>query len=402
MVPLLLTTNKYWFKKQSLLYMQQTHKIISEQVVLLLQGGGALGAYQVGLYKGMHENNIEPNWIIGTSIGAINGSIIAGNPPEKRLEKLQQFWKIVEIDVPYLFSSSFNTLYRSLENTHVILNGVNGFFKTKKNFLHLENFQYGITNAAHYDSSPLRKTLSDLIDFDYLNSKQVRLMIGAVNAISGEMTYFDNYKTAITPDHILASGALPPAFPAIIIEGEPYWDGGVSSNSPVDVFINTMPRVNSVIFAAQLWRKKGKEAKSFFEIKERLKDIRYSSRAEGHIKKEQEIHELRHAINLLSSKLSPEQLSEPDIKKLRGLGCKTQMHFIQFIAPRMLYDDHTKDINFTKHTIDSRIKTGYDDVITVVTSKPWEHAIPPEHGIVVHEVKDILKLNREATNTTKE
>lgn len=359
---------------------------ISEQVVLLLQGGGALGAYQVGLYKGMHENNIEPDWIIGTSIGAFNAAIIAGNPLEKRMDKLNQFWKTVEINNPYYLSSSFNPLFRLFENAQVITSGVNGFFKPKENFFHIEKQPYGIENAAHYDTSPLRKTLSELIDFNYLNSKHTRLMVGAVNANSGEMVYFDNYKTKITVEHIMASGALPPAFPAIMIENEPYWDGGISSNSPIDVFINTMPRVSSVIFAAQLWNKKGIQTKSFFEIKERLKDIQFSSKASYHLKSEQKLHEMRHAINLLSSKLPQEILNDPEVKKLRGLGCKSQMHFIQCIAPRLNYDDHTKDINFSKRNIETRIKVGYEDAMQAVELEPWKKEMLPSEGILVHEI----------------
>ena len=191
------------------------------QIVLVLQGGGALGAYQLGVYQAMHEAGLEPDWVIGTSIGAINGAIIAGNPPELRLERLRQFWHRMEQNPLGLAG-----MPRAYANAMIAAQGIPSFFAPNPTAWWNLDAKVGADRAAFYQTSPLRTTLETLVDFDYLNAGRTRLTVGAVNARSGAMRYFDSSKEALAPPHVMASGALPPAFPAVRIDGEPYWDGG--------------------------------------------------------------------------------------------------------------------------------------------------------------------------------
>ncbi|MET0322189.1 MAG: patatin-like phospholipase family protein, partial [Duganella sp.] len=196
------------------------------QIVLVLQGGGALGAYQLGVYQAMHEAGLEPDWVIGTSIGAINGAIIAGNPPEQRLERLRQFWSRMERN-----ALGVTSLPRAVANAVTVGQGIPAFFEPNPASWWNPDAKVGAEHASFYLTAPLHATLDDLIDYDYLNNREPRFTIGAVNARNGAMRYFDSSRDVLTADHVMASGALPPAFPAVRIDGEPYWDGGIYSNT---------------------------------------------------------------------------------------------------------------------------------------------------------------------------
>lgn len=204
---------------------------IPGQVVLVLQGGGALGAFQVGVYAAMHEAGIEPDWVIGTSIGAINGAIIAGNRIADRLERLSAFWEAVRADPP--LNLWWPNVGNAVANMGIFMHGVPGFFDPNPGALWGMRATLGVERAAFYDTAALRTTLLGLVDFERLKETQVRLSLGAVSVAHGEMRYFDSRNTVLGLDHVMASGALPPAFPAVRIDGEAYWDGGIYSNTPV-------------------------------------------------------------------------------------------------------------------------------------------------------------------------
>ena len=230
------------------------HPAVAGKVVLVMQGGGAQAAYEGGVYQALHEAGIEPDWIIGTSIGAINGSIIAGNQVASRLERLREFWSRIESRPtwPSAFGNTANQLT-------TLLTGVPGFFSPNAAFLWGPEATVGVEHAALYSVDPLRKLLPELVDFDLANSGKPRFTLGLVSVRSGQIRYFDSRQEKIGLDHVLGSSAVPPTFPAVRIDGEAYWDGGIYSNTPVEAVFDDYPRRSSVVFAVQIWHTRGEE-----------------------------------------------------------------------------------------------------------------------------------------------
>jgi NTE family protein len=360
------------------------------QTVLVLQGGGALGAYQAGVYQGLSEAGIEPDWVIGTSIGAINAALIAGNAPENRLARLQEFWG--RIRNPASFGADWKTLFGpfanfvpNFDNLGVVMQGVPGFFEPNRNAQWGLHHPMGVDGAAYYSTAPLRETLSELIDFDYVNAKHTRLTVGAVNARTGDMRYFDSREMPLDAAHVMASGALPPAFPAVMIDGEPYWDGGIYSNTPIEVVFDDNPRRNGLIFSVNLWQPGGTSPNTLWEVMGRQKDIQYSSRGLSHVARQQQIHRLRHVIRQLAMHLPQDLAQDPAVRDLTAYGCGTTMHLVRLLAPRLDNEDHTKDIDFSAGGIAERWQAGHAYVRQVIAAKPWEGEVDPLTGVVIHQ-----------------
>src|ERR1700736_920751 len=232
------------------------------QVVLVFQGGGALGAYQGGVYQALHEAGIEPDWVIGTSIGAINGAIIAGNAFETRLDCIREFWARIERK-PFWAHTPFALMAGNVA-THMmtVFGGISGYFSPNRALAWGLHAAVGVEQASFYTIDELHETLEEVIDFERINTGPLRLTVGAVNVKTGKMRYFDSRSAPIALPHVLASGALPPAFPAVRIDGEPYWDGGIYSNTPIEAVFSDNPRRNSVVFADQMWHIPGPEPQS--------------------------------------------------------------------------------------------------------------------------------------------
>jgi NTE family protein len=349
------------------------------QIVLVFQGGGALGAYQAGVFEAMHEAGIEPDWVIGTSIGAINGAIVAGNPPETRLERLREFWHRMEHHSRGSFGFS-----DKLVSMATIAQGIPAFFRPNMASWRGLNATLALEDAAYYTTEPLRATLEELVDFDYLNGAAPRLTVGAVSARTGDMRYFDSAAEAIGAAHVMASGALPPAFPAVRIEGEPYWDGGIYSNTPIEAVLNDMPRRDSVIFSVQVWNPHGPEPASMAQVIGKQKDIQYASRAH-HIEGQRQLHRLRHVIRELSKELPDAALARPEVRELAAWGCGTTMHIVKLNAPILEGEDHTKDVDFTPNGIRNRWQAGYDDARAMIARSPWRAEVDPIEGVMIHE-----------------
>jgi NTE family protein len=357
------------------------------QVVLVLQGGGALGAYQAGVYQALHEAEVEPDWVIGTSIGAINASLIAGNAPERRLEKLDAFWSRVARDPAFEAGASFPGVGRAWSNWLTLAAGIPAFFKPNPLAFLGANVQLPVDAAGYYSTLPLEATLSDLVDFRSIAGGPTRLTVGAANIRTGEMRYFDSRDEALTVRHVLASGALPPAFPAVRIDGELYWDGGIVSNTPVEAVFDDKPRRNSLVFAVHMWNPDGPEPDNITAILNRQKDIQYSSRAISHIRRQKQIHRLRHIIAELAMRLPPEERDANDARDMASYGCLTRMHVVRLLAPPLEGEDHTKDIDFSRKGIRARWAAGYGDARRWIDGAPWEAEVDPIEGFYLHECR---------------
>jgi NTE family protein len=356
------------------------------QVVLVLQGGGALGAYQVGVYQALHEAGIEPDWVIGTSIGAINASLIAGNEPAHRLQRLDAFWDQMQAAVPSVPVPALDWfgLGNYLANLATVSRGIPNFFTPNLHALRGQNAALGVEAAAYYSTAPLRETLTELVDFDYLCQCRTRMTVGAVNACSGEMRYFDTAKERLSVEHVMASGALPPAFAAIRIDGQPYWDGGIYSNTPIEAVLDDKPRRDSVIFAVNVWHQTGPEPASIRDVMGRQKDIQFASRADSHIARQKQIHRLRHVIRELTKQVPAAKQDDAKLKELASWGCGTTMHVAHLVAPRLDGEDHTKDIDFTPAGVRARRQAGYADTLRMIERAPWQQAADPIEGVIEH------------------
>ena len=354
------------------------------QVVLVLQGGGALGAYQVGVYEALHDAGIEPDWVIGTSIGAINAALIAGNPREKRIERLNAFWHNVEQPTSLAGPMDWLGMGNMVANMTTVMRGIPAFFEPSLAALRGTRANVGVEKASYYSTEPLRQTLGELVDFPSLQGGPMRLTVGAVNACSGAMRYFDSRNEALCVEHVMASGALPPAFPAVRIDGEPYWDGGIYSNTPIEAVLDDKPRRDSLIFAVNVWHQTAPEPESIWQVMGRTKDIQFASRADSHIARQKQIHRLRHVIRELTRQLPAVKQADPVVKELSSWGCGTTIHVAHLLAPRLEGEDHTKDIDFSPGGVKARREAGYVDTMKMVERSPWREPSDPIEGVVEH------------------
>jgi NTE family protein len=346
----------------------------ADQVVLVLQGGGALGAYQVGVYEALHESGIEPDWVIGTSIGAINGAIIAGNKPAERLPRLRELWSRFQREPQFQALQYFSTL----------VGGIPGFFSPRLPTWGGWQTRVGLDAASYYDTAPLHETLSSLVDFDVLNAARPRLTVGAVNVKSGELRYFDSRDGALGLDEVMASGALPPGFPAIRVDGDAYWDGGLYSNTPLEAVLDDNPRRDSLIFSVNVWQPTGHEPESVWQVMARQKDIQYASRADSHIARQKQIHRLRHVIRELAKNLPAEK--QKNCRELASWGCGTTMHVVRLLAPALDGEDYMKDLDFSAAGIRFRCEAGLADARRMIERAPWDAPVDAMEGVIVHEL----------------
>ncbi|SAK84683.1 patatin [Caballeronia hypogeia] len=360
------------------------------QVVLVFQGGGALGAYQLGVYQAIHELGIQVDWVIGTSIGAINAALIAGNPPERRFKRMAEFWNLITGRARFDLLAAWPGVDRALARGMIIGGGIAGFFEPNPASWFGPFAPLGVDRASHYRIEPLRKTLASFVDFDLLNAGPTRLTVGAVNARSGAMRYFDSRDERLSVEHVMSSGALPPAFPAIRIDGEPYWDGGIYSNTPIEVVLDDKPRKSSVIFSVHLWNPAGPEPQNLWQISERQKDIQYASRTDSHIARQQQIHRLRHVVRELVKRLPESERNTPEVQELAAWGCQTTMRLIKLAAPRLDGDDPLKDIDFTPAGVAAHQRAGYEGAMRAIAAHPWDTPLDPIEGLAVSSADDDL------------
>lgn len=360
-----------------------------EQVVLVFQGGGALGAYQAGVFQALQDVGIEPNWIVGTSIGAINAALICGNRPEDRLPALEEFWKLVSHKSHFPIWPGMEQVFQAISNVHTTSWGIRGFFQPNPLAYLGPHVPIGAENASYYSTSPLEKTLLDLVDFDRINQNgNVRLTVGAANVRTSQMRYFDSRETTLNVKHIMASGALPPAFPAIRIDGDLYWDGGILSNTPAEVIFDDRPRLSSLVFAVHMWNPNGPEPQTMADVAHRLKDIQYSSRVATHITRQAQLHCLRHVVKALSDLLPEDVRNREDVRALSAYGCLTRMHIVRLLAPSLKYEDQSKDIDFSPSGIRERWAAGYERMMRTIEQAPWQGEYDDIEGVLFHELME--------------
>ncbi len=354
---------------------RQPNRSAFDRIVLLLQGGGALGAYQAGVYEALAEANLHPDWVAGISIGAINASIIAGNPPDMRVEKLRKFWEAITnawFDAgagglgSLLASGDFARGSISQMNSVVaLMNGAPGFFLPR-----IPNPYFyppgAVEATSYYDTAPLKATLESLIDFDRVNAErpETRLSLGAVNVRSGNMVYFDSPSQVIRPEHVMASGALPPGFPAIEIEGERYWDGGLVSNTPLMWIAMTQHRPpDSLVFQVDLWSAQGEFPRNLAEVATRQKEIQYSSRTRAFTDHFKQLAKLRTMLAVLLDELPEEMRQREEVKFLSSSADRHFANIVQLIYRAKGYEGDSKDYEFSRGSMEEHWRAGYHDAV---------------------------------------
>ena len=362
------------------------------QIVLVFQGGGALGAYQAGVYQALHEAGIEPDWIIGTSIGAINASLIAGNAPQDRLPRLRAFWNRMAHRSPWHLTAAWPQLAQALSYWSTLTQGIPGFFQPNAMAFWGTHVLLGADRAGYYSTAALEETLSELVDFSRVNQNRPRLTVGAAHVRTSRMTYFDSRDMPIDARHVMASGALPPAFPAVRIDGELYWDGGILSNTPTEAIFDDNPRRNSLVFAVHVWDPIGAEPETMWEVMHRQKDIQYSSRIATHLARQLQTHRLRHVIRELAAHIPAAARDSDAVRELAGWGCLTHMHVVRLLAPRLANEDHTKDVDFSPAGIRQRWEAGYASTKRAIELRPWDGEFDPLEGIVLHEARNDVSV----------
>ena len=369
-----------------------------EKIALVLQGGGALGSYQGGVYAGLSEAGYQPDWIAGISIGAINAALIAGNPPETQVAQIRAFWDQITETVwgwPINPFEGMAVTMQKLAAQNALLFGQPGFFAPRK----VLEWVSPTKPVSYYDTSALKSTLERLVDFDRINAaSEPRLSVGAVNVRTGRFAYFDSTKTKIRAEHIMASGALPPGFPAVEIDGEHYWDGGIVSNTPLAYVLDQLPRRSRLIFQVDVFQAHGQLPDTLEAVSEREKDIRFASRTRMNTDVHTYKHEVRHAINDLIELLPPELAETPEAKRLWKMGCVTTQDIVQLIYRPMVPQGYQKDYEFSRSSMTQRWDQGLADAKVPLDAAPWLAAKSKEVGVRVFDVWHAqLQASREAT-----
>jgi len=367
-----------------------------ECTALLLQGGGALGAYQAGVYEALAEAGIHPDWVAGISIGAINSALIAGNPPERRVQKLREFWERVTSDVfgswtqdiltPLVKGDWVRGIMNQMSANSAMLSGASGFFvpRLPSPWLHPTGT---IEATSLYDASALRSTLESLVDFDRINAREMRFSVGAVNVRSGNFAYFDSTTHMIRPEHVMASGALPPAFAAVEIDGERYWDGGLISNTPLQWVLDSTPRQDTLAFQVDLWSARGDFPGNMAEVETRQKEIQYSSRTRANTDQFKRAQRVRNTVAALLESLPDNLKDEPNAKLLGSIADRKVYNMVHLIYRAKNYEGNSKDYEFSRSSMETHWRAGYQDTVRTlrhpnVLKRPANH-----EGVAVFDLE---------------
>ncbi|WP_084688245.1 patatin-like phospholipase family protein [Paraburkholderia oxyphila] len=365
--------------------------------ILVLQGGGALGAYQAGVFAGLTEAAIVPNWVAGVSIGAINAALIAGNPPERRVERLREFWERSSAWAPVTLLSSLDTM-RPLFNLYsaasAISFGVPGFF-TPRMLSPLLAPEGSLGALSFYDTEPLRATLTELADFDLINSQAVRLSLGAVNICTGESVYFDNTRMRLGPEHVMASGALPPGFPPVQVDGAWYWDGGISSNTPLWYVVDEAYRESGLVLQIDLFSGAGPLPQNLNQVQERMKDLQYASKVRFNAARVKQQEELRASLRRVLAMLPANAQSDPDVERLAAISTRGEVLLVRFTNRHDTRSSDFKDYEFSRATVLELWEGGHGDVRHAIATEAWRNATEMAQGIHVCDLTPMEHAQKE-------
>ncbi len=356
--------------------------------VLVLQGGGALGAYQAGVHEVLAASGLHPDWVAGISIGAINCALVAGNPPEKRAQAMREFWFRVTDRVQWPWAppgDDMRGFLNKISSFSSMIYGQPGFFEPRMPTPWLQP-RGSMEAISYYDTKPLKQTLLELVDFDLLNDGPVRLSVGAVNVMTGNFVYFDTAERRIGPEHIMASGALPPGFPPTEIEGEYYWDGGLVSNTPLRYVLESKPDLSTLIFQVDLFSARGPRPRTLPEVAERQKDIQFSSRTRLNTDQFRDVHRMRAALGYLLDRLPEDLRDDPVIQNLDCLRTTALVNIIHLIYQRKSYDADFKDYEFSRNSMLDHWKMGEHDMIRTLRHLEWLEPPDPRDGVKTHDV----------------
>jgi NTE family protein len=356
-----------------------------DQVVLVLQGGGALGAYQAGSFEALAAAGFSPDWVTGVSIGAINATLIAGNPPERRVERLRTFWERATSRSPWVppsWMDPWRKILDAMSFAGTATLGIPGFFTPRlpPPFLAPEGSPGAL---SYYDTAPLIDTLQELADFDLINQRHVRLSLGAVNVRTGESVYFDNHQMTLLPEHVLASGALPPGFPPVTIDGEVYLDGGIASNSPLAYVLDQDFRMDALVFQVDVFSGAGPVPQNLDQVQERAKDIQYASKRRLNVRRIQELEDMRVALHRLLQKLPERLRHDPDVAKLEQVATRGALTLVHLINRRVSHSPEFKDGDFSRATVQELWDAGRGDV---------QRLLANGSGVVVQQVGERLRV----------
>lgn len=360
------------------------------RIALVLQGGGALGAYQAGVFQAMDEHGLTPDWVIGTSIGAINAALIAGNRGSERVARLKQFWdEVAQNDLLDMRRvpdpvRHFNTMLNTMS---ALTQGVQGFYSPRWCNPFAAGWPVAPEAASFYDTAPLERTLAGLVDFDCLNGGSgIRLTVSAIRIDCGQLDNFDSASRRMTLKHILASGALPPGFPPVRIDGRLYWDGGLYSNTPLETLLADEPRIDTTCFMVDLWSADGPEPQTLEQVQTRQKDVMFASRSQRHIDAYLRGHKLRRMVRMLRDKLPPEALSDEERRQVEAVGADSTVHIVRLAYAGRDWQMASKDINFSRGSIEWRWEQGYRDALRAIKEGAWRQHTPEGSGILVHDI----------------
>ncbi len=375
-------------------------------VALVLQGGGALGSYQAGVCEGLLAAKVDLDWVAGISIGAINAALIVGNPPEKRLERLREFWTTVcapssLLSLPYeaeqalfgMFGNDMRKAVTAIQATQTMLYGQSGFFSPRLSAM--GTLSGDPAKASYYDTAPLQQTLLRLCDFDRINNGDIRFSVGAVNVRTGNFAYFENYgpnKTRIGPEHIMASGALPPGFAAVRIGDDYYWDGGLVSNTPLDQVLRHSKTNDTLVFQVDLWSAVGPVPDNLLDVSNRMKDIQYSSRTRHVTDQMQERQRIRRLLREVLNAVPEDKRKDNDWCKIAAeVGNDKRYTVLHLIYKNKEYEGHYKDYQFSMATMEEHWHSGLDDILRTLDRKEWLEMPTNKTGFVTHDIHRLLK-----------
>ncbi|MGE4304207.1 MAG: patatin-like phospholipase family protein [Novosphingobium sp.] len=371
----------------------QSDRPANAQCVLVLQGGGALGAYQAGVYEALSEHGLEPDWVAGISIGAVNAAIIAGNAPQDRVAALRRFWELSSRELQYRLDEPIGFARRTFNEISALYAasvGIPGFFNPRFP-MPLPEWPAELGQLSFYDTTPLRNTLLDLVDFDRINRGVTRFSVGAVNMLTGNFAYFDNTRRKIGPEHVMASGALPPGFPPVEIDGEWYWDGGLVSNTPLQYVLDNRSSCEMTAFQVDLFSSRGIVPRTLADVDQRVKDIRYSSRTRLGTDLSRKMQQMCAAARRLSHKIPEELRDDPDLAALldhHAEGAVAIMHLIN--RPRG-YETNSKDYEFSRMTVEEHWAAGHADALYSLDHPEWTNrALEPDEIVTFDLAGDRL------------